>query len=91
MAVVELNETEYYEKLRSIRERQDKEIYNYITMVENQEKKKKQQIAECEDQDRRALLMREYSTFNARIQADLKRIMGSHKMELDEFVFRHHF
>ena len=89
--IEELDEKQYYKELEILKSKQSKEILDFLSSFEDKESKIKKEIEDCQDEQERIRLTKEYSKLNGKIQIDLKKIMGNHKRELDEFTFHNHF
>lgn len=60
-----------------------------MSITEKDDKIKREEMVACADDDRKAHYAQAYSTFNNKVQVDLKRMMQKHKKELDDFCIDH--
>ena len=85
-----LKAKELNEEMKILKKRQNQEVYDFLSQVEQEERRLKDEIAESRDEPNKKKAAKDYADFNSKVQQELKKIMHQHKKELEDLAIIHH-
>lgn len=82
----ERNETDYQSQLQQLKAKQNREILDFLSVTDAEEKRLKIMIQEAEPASRRTELAKNYSKLSNKFQAQMSKLMERQRIELNDLV-----